>query len=307
MQAGVLDADRQAESGTSGAAHPRRVGPPEPAEHQLLLAGAQADAEVANRDRDGVLVGTHPDLYRLVFGVVDGVGDQIAQDAFDTAGVDLGDDRFPGHLDLQLDAGLGGEVADVSQRFVDRQPQVYCLHRQFGDTGVVAGDLQQVVEQCLEPVQLTDEQLGGTPQRRVEILAVVVDEVGGHPDGRQGGAQFVADVGGEPPLQVAELFEGGDLALQALGHVVERHRQAGHIVFAANRHPLGQVSLGEPLGDPRRRAHRQHHLPRHQKRDAGQQEQQHQAAGGHGSPDQGDGVLLAGEREDQIQLEIADP
>lgn len=55
------------------------------------------------------------------------------------------------------------------------------------------------------------------------------------------GAQLVADVGGEPALQVAELLELGDLAGQAFGHVVEGHRQPGHVVLAAHRHPFGQV------------------------------------------------------------------
>ena len=92
----------------------------------------------------------------------------------------------------------------------------------------------------------------------------------------------MAHVGGEPPLQIAELFEGGDLPLQALGHIVEGHRQPGHIVFAADRHPLGQMPLGEALGDPRGRPNRQDHLPGHQQRDAGQQQQQNHPAGGHG-------------------------
>ncbi len=47
----VLDADREAQTGAAGTAHPRRVGAPEPVEHQLLLARTQTDALVADHER----------------------------------------------------------------------------------------------------------------------------------------------------------------------------------------------------------------------------------------------------------------
>jgi hypothetical protein len=135
---------------------------------------------------------------------------------------------------------------------------------------------------------------------------VVIDEVGGHAHRRERGAQFVADVGGEAALQIAELLQLGDLAVQALGHVVERHRQPGHVVLAAHGHALGQVAFGEPLGDARGRPHRQHDLAGHQQRDRGQQTQQHNGAGGHGAPHQRDGGFLVVQGKDQVQLEIGD-
>ena len=67
------------------------------------------------------------------------------------------------------------------------------------------------------------------------------------------------------------------------------------------------MALGEPLGDPGCRPHRQHHLPGDQQCDTGQQQQQHQSAGGDGSAHQRDGALLAGQRENQIQLKVGDP
>ena len=118
-----------------------------------------------------------------------------------------------GQVDDQLGCRPRRQVADVVQRALHSSAQIDRLDGQLGDAGVVAGDLEQVVEQRLEPVQLVDHQLGGAAQRRVEVVAVVVDQVGGHPHRRQRGAQFVADVGGEPPLQVAELLELGDLAV----------------------------------------------------------------------------------------------
>ena len=256
VQPRVFDADRQAEPGSTGAPHPRRVRPPEPAEHQLLLARPQPDAVVADGDRDGVFVVAHPDPHRLVLGVVDRVRDQVAQNPLDPAGIDLGDDVLVRHVDDHLDPRVLGQMTDIAQRAVDGGPQIDCLDRQFGDTRVVAGDFQQVAEQRLEPVELVDHQLGGPSQRRVEVFTVVVDQVGGHPHGGQRRAQFVADVRGEPALQVAEFLELGDLAGQAFGHVVERHRQPGHVVFAVDRHSLGQVPVGESLGGPRSRPNR---------------------------------------------------
>ena len=54
---------------------------------------------VADGDRDGVLIGSHLDQHRFVFGVIDGVGDEVSQDAFDATRIHLGDDRFVGHVD----------------------------------------------------------------------------------------------------------------------------------------------------------------------------------------------------------------
>ena len=146
VQPRVLDADGQPQAGAAGAAHAGRVGAPEPAEHQFLLAGAQPDAVVADGDGHGVVVGGHPDAHRLAFGVVDGVGDEVAQDPFDAARVDLGDDPLGWHVDDQLDAGVLGEVADVVEGALDGGAQVDGFNGQFGDAGVVAGYLEQVTE-----------------------------------------------------------------------------------------------------------------------------------------------------------------
>ena len=124
VQAGVLDADGQAETGAARAPHPRRVRAPEPAEHQLLLTRPQTHTVVAHGHRDGVVVDGHPDPHRLALGVVDRVGDQVAQDALDAAGVDLGDDVLAGHVHHQLDAGVVGQVPDVVQRALHRRTQI---------------------------------------------------------------------------------------------------------------------------------------------------------------------------------------
>lgn len=135
-----------------------------------------------------------------MFGVVDGIGNQIAQDPFYPTRIDLRDHLLGGQIHQQLDTGLLGQVAHIAERVVDRCAQVDRLNRQLGHPGVMPRDLQQVVEQRLESVQLANHQLGGPPQRGVEVGAVVIDQVGRHPHRGQRRTQFVADVGGEPAL-----------------------------------------------------------------------------------------------------------
>src|SRR4051794_20827201 len=53
VQPRVLEGDGQTESGPPAGAGARRVGSPEPVEHQLRLAVAQADTPVLHRDGDG--------------------------------------------------------------------------------------------------------------------------------------------------------------------------------------------------------------------------------------------------------------
>ena len=61
VQPGVLQADRQAEPGAAGLPGPGRIGPPEPVEHQLLLARLEPDTAVADGDRHGRLVDAEGD------------------------------------------------------------------------------------------------------------------------------------------------------------------------------------------------------------------------------------------------------
>ena len=122
-----------------------------------------------------------------------------------------------------------------------------------GRPGVEPADLEQVGEQLLEPVELVVQQLGRPGHRRVEVGARVVDEVGGHPDRRQRGAQLVRDVGDEPLLHAGQALELADLGLQAVGHLVERLGQPGQVVLAAGPHPLVEPA--------RRRAARRRRRP----------------------------------------------
>jgi hypothetical protein len=113
----------------------------------------------------------------------------------------------------------------------------------------------------------------------------------------------VADVGGEPALQRAELLQLADLLLDALGHRVVRLAEPGHLVVTVHRHPLVEVPVGEPFGDLRGQPDGAHHLPRDQAGDAGQQQQQDQPADDQRALHQAQRALLGRQREQQVELQ----
>ncbi len=102
-----------------------------------------------------------------------------------------------------------------------------------GGAGVVAADLQQVGQQRLEPLDLGVQQLGGAGAGRIEVAAVVVEHVAGEPDGGQRGPELMRHVGDEALLHLGEPGQLHDLALQAVGHPVERPREGRDHVLAA--------------------------------------------------------------------------
>ena len=137
--------------------------------------------------------------------------------------------------------------------------------------------------------------------------AGVVQHVAGHPDGRERGAQLVGDVGDEAALQPAQLLELPDLALQVAGHLVERRGEAGEVVLARDPQPLLQPAGGQPLGDPPGHPDRGDDLTGDQPGDAGDQDQQECPGGDKRPGDQGEGLLLLlqGEQEEErVELPI---
>ena len=115
----------------------------------------------------------------------------------------------------------------------------------------------------------------------------------------------MADVGGEPALQRAELLELVDLLLDARGHLVVGLREPGDLVVAVDRHPLVEVAVGEPLGDVGGLPDRAHHLAGDDARDAREQTQEGEPGQRERRLDQGEGPLLGREREDQVELQVA--
>lgn len=90
--------------------------------------------------------------------MIDGVGQQVAQNPFHAAGIDLRDDRLLGEVDNKLGPGFVGEVAHGLQCPVDRDGHRHVLSRELGHPRVMAGDLEELVEERLEPVELLVEE-----------------------------------------------------------------------------------------------------------------------------------------------------
>ena len=304
VQAGVLQADRQPEAGAPAAPLAGRVGAPEPVEHEPGLARLEPDAVVAHHDRERALVGGQAHLDGPALAVVDGVGEQVAQDALDAARVDLGEDLV---AEVEQQRGAGGldEVPHGLGRPPHDRADVDLLEAQLGHPGVEAADLQQVGEQRLEAVELGDQQLRRARRGHLGGVDLGVQDLGGHAHGGQRRAQLVADVGGEPALQRPELLELADLRLDARRHLVVRLREPGHLVVAVDRHPFVEVAVGEPFGDVGGLAHRAHDLAGDHRRDAREQHEQDPGGERERALDQRERALLGREREEQVELQVA--
>lgn len=88
MQSGVLHRDRQAEPGATESPGACRIGAPEPVEDPIEIGVVETVTMVPHRDGDRLLGPRDPYLDRLALSVFDRVGQQIAQDPLDAAGVD---------------------------------------------------------------------------------------------------------------------------------------------------------------------------------------------------------------------------
>ena len=303
VQPGVLDADRQAEPAAAAAPRPRLLGPPESVEHQRRLARPQPHPVVTDHDRNSLLVAGERDIDRPALAVVYRVRHEVAHDPLHPPRVDL---RVhpDGQVQPQRRIRVVGEAADGFRRAGDDAVHVDAVRGQVGDTRVEAADLQQVGQQRLEPVQLGHEQLRAAPQRGQQLVLGCMQDVRRHPDGREGRAELVADVGGEAPLQRAELLELADLRLNAARHLVVGLGEARDLVVAPNGHPLVEVPVGEPFRDLRGLPHRAHDLAGDQARDPGQQHEEHEAADDQRALDEREGALLGVEREQQVELQV---
>jgi hypothetical protein len=188
VQPGVLERDGQAEPGPAGGARPRRVGPPEPVEHHLLLGRAEADAVVADRDRHRVPVPRDGDHHVAPLAVLDRVVQQIPQDALHPAAVYLGDAWFRRQPEVDPGAAPGGQLLGVRGRPPDQVAHVGRLRVQRGRVGVVPADFQQVSEEGFEPIQLALQQLRGPGRGRQQVLPPREQHVGRDPDRGERGA-----------------------------------------------------------------------------------------------------------------------
>ena len=258
---------------------------------------------IADEHRDAVGAAGDADLDRAALTVLDGVDDQVAQHPLEPHVVHLGDDPADGQHGHGAAPPFGQRPGPFDDPLDDRH-DVEPLSVEGGRSRVVPADLEQLGEQFLEPAELGLQQLGRARRRRREAGPRLVQHVGCHPDRRERGAQLVTDIRHEALLHPGEVLELADLGLKRLGHRVERRGQPGDLVLAAHRHPLLEPAGGEALSGLRRQPHRQHDLPGDQPRDEDQQQHQEHAGGGRGPADEGERLLLGGQRE-QVEQRIA--
>jgi len=158
---------------------------------------AVTDAVVAHRAGDGVIVAQHPDPHGLPSAWSMALAMRLRRNpVHGEARIDTR--RFTsvdGQLDDQVYCGVVGEMPDVVEcTFPPRTRQILRLDRPNRDTGVV----REISSRSLSSVSNRSSSLTinsvDLPQRGLEVLAVVIDEVGGHPDRGHGVRKLVADV-----------------------------------------------------------------------------------------------------------------
>ncbi len=302
MQPRVLQGDGQPQARTAGGTRACRVGPPEAAEDAGRLTGLEPDAVVAHRHRDRPARRGELDDDVLALAVLDGVDDEVAQHPLHPPGVRLGDDGLLGAHDPDLRALALGQRFGPADHPAHDHAQIDRLGLQGRRARVEAADLQQVREQRLEPVQLVGEQLGRPSGDRIEVHARVMDDVGGHPHGRQRRPQLVRHVRHKAALHPRQVLQLLDLQLQVLRHLVEGLTEPSDVVLAGDLHPLLKPAGGQPLGDPRSHPHRRDDLPDHEPGDGPEQYDDEEAGRRQRALDQAQRLLLLGEREEVVQL-----
>ena len=90
MEVRVLHGDGQTETSSTNSTRSGRVTAPETVEDLPGLTGLKPHAMVTNRNRHCDVIAFDEDVDRMTLAVLDGVDQEIAQDAFNPPGFDLG-------------------------------------------------------------------------------------------------------------------------------------------------------------------------------------------------------------------------
>lgn len=175
VQACVLDADGQAESGATGAA---RDGSDrqESVELEFLFAWPQADAIVADGDRDGVAVDRMVRVTGLCSPWSMALASRLLRIRSTRRGSISARTGSAGRSRASSSTGVIGEVADgVASAPSMGMAMSMPFGGQFGHAGVVAGDLEQFGEQGFESVEFFVEEFDGSFVHGVECVAGFVE------------------------------------------------------------------------------------------------------------------------------------
>jgi len=122
---------------------------------------------------------------------------------------------------------LQGHPSDLrrSQRMGREFARSDWFNRRLVDAGVHARHLEEIFDQSLEPTDVGLEKIEGHASRFGEFLSSCFDNVYGGGQGRQGGAQLVADDRREPGIALDSVMKSGC-------HRVERVRQPVQVLIA---------------------------------------------------------------------------
>ncbi len=174
---------------------------------------------------------------RVAAAVQAGVVDQVGHDAGQSAPVTVHDQAFGTVADGHASSRHAADSDRLAHELGDEQ----VFEVQADRAGVEPGDLQQVLDESLEPGDIGDQQV----ERRLGALGHVVAASLHHLDAggecHQRRAQLVADIAGESGVAF-------DAVLQRLGHVVERGRQQLQVVVVGVFESGVEATAGDGLG-----------------------------------------------------------
>ena len=126
--------------------------------------------------------------------------------------------------------GLTDELGD--EQILEMEPD---------GAGVEPGDLEQVLDQALEPGDVADQQVECSLGPLGHLVATGLHHLDAGGERHQRRPQLVADVAGEPGIAF-------DAVLQCLGHVVERGREELEVVVVGVLEPGVEPPAGDRLG-----------------------------------------------------------
>lgn len=165
MDGDVFRRDREAEAGSTGRACARGVRPVEAIKDVVRDLLCHSHSSVADAAGDVGLGRCKSNRDGRAVGVLNGVDNEVADDAFDAALINLGGDAGGGD-DLDRDALALGEIGTSLDDASDDGTQVAFFCVQQGARCVVARDLEQVREHLFHAFGLVVQQLGGAARVR---------------------------------------------------------------------------------------------------------------------------------------------
>ena len=200
-------------------------------EDALLFFGQDAKATVPDLQAQVIAPRAAADEHATVFGVADGVGDEVAQDALDHQRVGI--DMVACPMKAQGQAFFEGGGLEGQAQALEQAPQWDVLGLDVDAAGVDLGDVEEFAEQAFEGIDRAVDAVNEVGH--FVVLAALAQGFGKQAERVQGLAQIVAGGGeelgfgavGEFGL-VLGAFGGRHLGAQALGQLLRVQTQADH-------------------------------------------------------------------------------